>query len=92
MTHTATPWRISGYSDVNGNYLHIGAETSPMVLASMNERHVDTKANAEFIVRACNAHDDLVRVLKKIRRNDLPANEQPLWDEICAALAKAGAA
>lgn len=55
-------------------------------------------ANAEFIVRACNAHDDLVKALQAARRDYIDANaiaipeEQagyPLLVEMDAALARA---
>jgi hypothetical protein len=42
---------------------------------------------ADEIVRCVNAHDKLVQAIRKLRRGDLPELEQPLWDELQAALA-----
>lgn len=50
--HTPGPWNISGVRDGGGLWLHIGAAGSPMVLASMNEVHADTEANARLIAAA----------------------------------------
>lgn len=51
--HTPGPWHVSG-EDVGRaqHYLHIGAKSSPMVLASMNEIHTNTPANARLIAAA----------------------------------------
>lgn len=62
--HTPTPWQYDGtrvtfqkhaYSyrfDIAGCFRDVGLEES--------------KANAEFIVRACNCHDELVRELQNV--------------------------
>lgn len=42
IKHTPGPYHVSG----TGRYLHIGSMHSPMVLASLNEAHVDTPGNA----------------------------------------------
>ncbi len=84
--HTPTPWEVSYYDyDNNGPIYCIENVTR----STTPEEH---KANAEFIVRACNAHDDLVEALKYSRKF-IPHNhpDKP-WEEIDAALAKAGAA
>lgn len=59
--HTPTPWRVGDYVlqtifAVNGTY--------PNTVAVCQGR--DPRADAEFIVRACNAHAGLVEALKKI--------------------------
>jgi hypothetical protein len=77
--HTPTPWKVDGASvrGASGEWL-------------FDEWFVP--ANAEFIVRAVNAHDDLVAALKEARAG--------IWSgcdtvrsiaKIDAALAKAGA-
>lgn len=48
--------------------------------------------DAEFIVTACNAHDDLVKALKGlIRAGHLLNSASKEWNAVHAALAKAGA-
>lgn len=51
MSHTKEPWHVSG----RGKHLHIGAMTSPMVLASMNDVHTRSEENARRIVACVNA-------------------------------------
>lgn len=53
----------------------------------------EAEANAAFIVRACNAHEDLVAALREAQAalNGAP-NTVGLHTQIDAALAKAGAA
>ncbi|SAJ91441.1 hypothetical protein UA11_04703 [Burkholderia multivorans] len=42
INHTPGPYHVTG----KGRHLHIGSMHSPMVLASLNEAHVDTPGNA----------------------------------------------
>ena len=56
-THTALPW-------------HVGMKPGPMIygpngdqVADLTADFEDDRANAAFIVRACNAHDDLLAAL-----------------------------
>lgn len=65
MTHTPTPWNYStamGSSSVYAGDPKIGTRIS-----IANE--VDEEANAEFIVRACNVHDELLDEVKKWREH-----------------------
>ena len=48
IKHTRGPFHISG----TGRNLHIGSQHSPMVLASLNEVHVETPANAQLFAAA----------------------------------------
>jgi hypothetical protein len=59
---TPRPWEISGYSDINGHYLHIGAPSSFTVLASMNDTHPATIANARLIAAAPELYEALKAV------------------------------
>ena len=66
MTHTPTPWQVHESSpnsplQIIGNvdYSNDGTYIDADVVADMGCLKCDT-ANAEFIVRACNAHDALV--------------------------------
>lgn len=103
-THTPTPWNVT--RDENdaralirdGNFMRV-AECGRAFVPGIAE------ANAAFIVRACNAHDELVATLKFAKesivqnrtldeaRNDRALNEAMVAVEnrISAALAKAGA-
>lgn len=60
MTHTATPWRINDegalVSDAVGDFYG-----DPIVVFKPTKSDDRPSAeNKQFIVRACNAHDDLV--------------------------------
>jgi hypothetical protein len=63
--HTPTPWAVEdtgcGIEIVSGNF--VVAEILP---ADGKDPTDQDRANAAFIVRACNAHDELVRALEAI--------------------------
>lgn len=75
--HTPTPWMVS-HADVAGpaqQLVWIDAEVAPSEgIADLYHRTKDgefvvkrdAEANAAFIVRAVNAHDDLVAALRQI--------------------------
>lgn len=52
--HTPTPWRVNTF---NGDRQEV---------LDANGNNACVKANAAFIVRACNAHDELVAALELI--------------------------
>jgi hypothetical protein len=56
MRHTRTPWAAPASLSEWGPYV---IERGSKLIASADE-----KANAEFIVKACNGHDELVAALK----------------------------
>ena len=64
--HTPGPWLLSGNNRTVGFYRTLrdresGTEIPQFcAVANVFERTGDTEANAAFIVRACNSHDDLV--------------------------------
>ena len=68
MTHTPTPWKYEKYgndTDVNNTHeIFTDCETE-YYIANVN-RETNPVGNAEFIVRACNAHDDLVSALENL--------------------------
>ncbi|MCO8325941.1 hypothetical protein ABEG10_23245 [Burkholderia cenocepacia] len=82
---TPGPYHISG----TGRHLHIGSQHSPMVLASLNEVHVDTPGNALLF----SAAPDMAEVLEMIAA-DADAGEILMTSgirlAIDAALIKAG--
>lgn len=92
--HTPTPWLLE-----DGTLRAAGEETRLVADVAIYGRLSDEgKANAAFIVRACNSHNDLVAALRAIQEIE---NKEygPDWEEIeqarqiaTDALAKAGAA
>jgi hypothetical protein len=76
--HTPTPWHIDEHGDIR-------CENDSVICDLAG--YSDAKENAEFIVRACNAHDDLVAITKAAKAF-FPGS----WhSDIDAALAKANA-
>ncbi len=68
--HTPTPWVVDAVSDANGyrtirtddGSIHGDTDVQPIATVYRNM----VRLNAEFIVTACNAHDDLVETLERI--------------------------
>jgi len=65
MEHTSTPWSVCGkppndrwYEDIT-----IGSADDTRI-ADVCCLDKNYKANAQFIVKACNAHDELVEIVK----------------------------
>jgi hypothetical protein len=67
--HTETPWYVQGHEiKVNKpEREHLG-DGAPETICEMNSSvsPEETTANAEFIVQACNAHDDLLAALRAV--------------------------
>ncbi|KVP59313.1 hypothetical protein WJ91_12625 [Burkholderia ubonensis] len=89
INQTPGPYHVTG----NGRNLHIGSLHSPMVLASLNEVHVDTPGNALLFA----ASYDMALALEMIAAEDDAArhNGTPLLTSgvrmtLDAALIKAG--
>lgn len=90
--HTATPWEAKQLLNSEHFVLRWSDYTKPGVY----QRRVDldgdgkfSKENAEFIVTACNAHDDLIAALTSILEKTIDSDSRKCAR---AALAKAGAA
>ena len=83
--HTPTPWHYWPHFD-NG----VITEDS-MGVHIVRMTGVNTLANAEFIVRAVNCHDELVKALEAVVRDwDSPdVSPERIRDQAIAALAKA---
>jgi hypothetical protein len=95
VSHTPTPWSVQA---INGtmdreiklfkqpNYLY-----SPM--PGVRVKGHNAEANAEFIVRACNAHDELVAALEvaftMAKRTYHAGHNVPELEQIQRAIAKA---
>jgi hypothetical protein len=68
------PWRFSNYED--------------SIICTMPDAS-NQKANAGFIVRACNAHDDLLAVCKRAFQNLEFSEAYALVDDLRAVIARA---
>lgn len=71
MSHTPTPWKTNGYEGSLAKAVHsidgkvlICAVEQPL-LSSIQPDSQTAHDNAEFIVRAANAYDDLLEALKE---------------------------
>lgn len=78
--HTPTPWRLAKSAVIEIR----GVSQTPVVSWSgfddSNRTTAEHKANAAFIVRACNAHDDMVAALRRAEQfivNAIEANVGP---------------
>lgn len=69
--HTPTPWNIESDPDVpNAGDKYNRFRIEPRIAEIFYTNDLG-KANAEFIVRACNAHSELVDALKVLRKEVL---------------------
>lgn len=70
MTHAKTPWTIARVHDMGGTRLEIinthPRHGEPTPIAVIYKTDGEGKANAEFIVRAANAHDELLAACKAL--------------------------
>jgi hypothetical protein len=96
--HTPLPWSVSGLDKRYICHLSDNGTGMPrsMSVARLVERISETEANAEFIVRAVNSHDELVAVVEVTLRaltNPGPGtpSHSALLTQLRAALAKAKA-
>lgn len=65
-SHTPTPWIVSGGREEDGRMVKIGTGEKGWlgVAAAFGDTPEEAEANAAFIVKAVNAHDDLIHALK----------------------------
>lgn len=104
IKHTPLPWNLKNHHDQNVIYgLENNQCTMEFCVAVVNcddRTNSENKANAEFIVRACNAHYQLLEALKalcgmQVKGHDLIDRLQfsqegrIVLDKIEAAIAKA---
>jgi hypothetical protein len=64
MTHTPTPWRVTKAYRITG-----GPQGHTYVASLDNVKHLspeELEANAAFIVRAVNSHDEMLAALKGV--------------------------
>lgn len=68
--HTKTPWTCNQLSDRERGQFEITKDQRCYWIARVGapiEDYAIAKANAEFIVKACNMHDELVAALEAIK-------------------------
>ena len=101
---TPGPWLLDGdhgYGNLNGTRIRDEKRGYVLSVAIGDVPELNAPANAEFIVRACNAHDDLVAALKEAQKlaklmEDLcgcRGDDEYVWGvqkKIDAAISKAG--
>lgn len=74
--HTAGEWGIGPVMDESFVIIEVGGTFVAQTVGGNDE------ANAEFIVRACNAHDDLLEALKAIVEDVTDEEHEPHdWSE-----------
>jgi len=96
--HTPTPWNARPIYAKDGRFelrseRHQSVGYAPLAYVRGDKRETggDGEANAQFIVRACNAHDQLVAALKAVVEFYSYAEFGPIA-QAREALAAAGAA
>lgn len=104
VKHTASPWHIVWHDDhIEGRGIiranvHVRNHKHEYVALTSEFNSKNWKVDAEFIVRACNAHDDLLEAAKKAiktmnfyMKSDLDRRmvDCDTFDELSAAIAKA---
>lgn len=73
MKHTLTPWKVDKESKYIGGIAITALEPANVMVAkaivfdSKTVNRAESVANAQFIVKACNAYDDLVNTLKQVK-------------------------
>tara|TARA_R110000868_G_scaffold23596_3_gene94767 strand:- start:192 stop:503 length:312 start_codon:yes stop_codon:yes gene_type:complete len=79
QTHTPTPWIVSpplGEGAIQIQSTGLNAYGN-WIVAEVPDRTEEDKANAAFIVRACNAHEELVAALEELL-NEAQVDESDL--------------
>lgn len=95
--HTPGPWGCVGTSNHAHDYRLTKPNGDTLPINSSANDHSEQRANAAFIVRACNAHDELLAALKMAEEMvsslyetaGLDADTDPDILKIRAAIAKA---
>ena len=99
MEHTKGPWTLKKGAMVHSNLgvsRHFIILSGEVGLATVDAyKGIDNEANAEFIVRAVNSHEELLKACKLVARavgDSIDASSKPatvVIDAIVAAIAKA---
>lgn len=92
-THTPLPWAVSSLPSAWATEIARGDPRGPIILfpsAAASLSVGERQANAAFVVRACNAHYDLLAACKAmVRTGKAPADIDAAYDLMRAAIAKA---
>ena len=92
-THTPGPWKIINEKTIVGaDHPGMGYIADVNLHRNNEQQEADGLANAAFIVRACNAHEEMVNQLRLAQRMLLQTDwrlEEGFMAEIAAAIAKA---
>jgi len=85
--HTQTPWTTFG------TVIRADRPTFDNICTMQVSNCPNWEETRDFIVRACNAHDDLVAALRGLAAAVEAGGRIPTsdWHAVCAALAKASA-
>ena len=78
MNHTPAPWYLSDSHFTKGNVILSKVDECGAHVCTMPEFKDTAQDNAAFIVRACNAHDDLVAALEAVLKAADWLNDPPL--------------
>lgn len=101
ITHTPTPWKLENGHSIIADHPFKGAPVATTYKLADNGRaqqQIPQEANASFIVRACNAHDELLAAatsaLNLMRMTyshatDIPKAADTVLPALEAAIAKA---
>lgn len=105
VAHSPLPWRVDPSANRGGSGTHCGITCEDGEGVFVADIYADceqlpdavAEANAEFIVRACNSHHDLIAALKSLRFGncwcvqdpELVGQHSELCKRVDAALAKA---
>lgn len=103
VKHTPTPWVARHSNPCSETIIYIDNIYSPSSIGDIATIYCapagsENAANAEFIVTACNAHQDLIDALQAARNgiqwfmdeHGADESDHEMLDQIDAALAKAG--
>jgi len=78
MKHTPTPWQLVKPESQYGNQaVKVNIRGNMLLIASISWiEGEDGKANAAFIVQACNAHDELLEAVKMVIEAAIGASDE----------------
>jgi hypothetical protein len=78
-THTPTPYRVvtNNFKEYKGMYEEgMNIETDDTIICSISGGMpiYEAESNAQFIITACNCHDELLNTLKRLTEKVIRAN------------------
>jgi hypothetical protein len=89
--HSTLPWEAGNHSAIAGRIFDALGDDVASCRFAAHENPELAQANAAFIVKACNAHDELIKALREIDWNDAYTGSCSFAGDIArAALAKVG--